>query len=218
MKLKTLITIGAAISLLVLPCACDRNNPEVEQTRKELKDAQKTLAEMQAVLQKIKADINDVQNEKKLLNTQFEQAKTDLQPASKALDQFNRQADALAAELETAKAKITSVTKSIDELQQRVSAFKTERNEGFAEVKPQAAPGANSYKPNEQTNKPHAVAKPQHDPSLARKLQEAESYVQAGNWQAAERLLLEIQAADPNYPGLDALNSRVQNMKIGIRK
>jgi hypothetical protein len=63
------------------------------------------------------------------------------------------------------------------------------------------------------TPAPAPESKPLQNASLATKLQEAESYLNATNWQAAERLFWEIRAADANYPGLDALNSRIQNLK-----
>jgi hypothetical protein len=63
------------------------------------------------------------------------------------------------------------------------------------------------------TPAPAPASKPLQNASLATKLQEAESYLNATNWQAAERLFWEIRATDANYPGLDALNSRIQNLK-----
>jgi hypothetical protein len=48
---------------------------------------------------------------------------------------------------------------------------------------------------------------------LATQLQEAQAYLDADNWQAAERLILKIRAANPNYPGLAALASTVEKEK-----
>jgi hypothetical protein len=53
---------------------------------------------------------------------------------------------------------------------------------------------------------------------LAQKLGQAQNYVQAGNWQAAEQLMIEIRAVAPNYPGLDALNSSIANSKAAAIK
>ncbi|HEY5138707.1 MAG TPA: hypothetical protein VIJ25_05235, partial [Methylococcales bacterium] len=50
--------------------------------------------------------------------------------------------------------------------------------------------------------------------SLANKLLMANSYIQAGNLSAAEKLVLEIQTVNPDYPGLDAVRSRLQNAKV----
>jgi hypothetical protein len=50
--------------------------------------------------------------------------------------------------------------------------------------------------------------------SLAHKLRMADSYTQAGNLAAAEELVTEIQTVNPDYPGLDAVRSRLQNAKI----
>ena len=46
------------------------------------------------------------------------------------------------------------------------------------------------------------------------KLQEADSYVQAGNLDAAQRIITEISTKAPQYPGLDAVNARLQQAKI----
>jgi chromosome segregation ATPase len=213
-SLRILIVVAALVSLPGLFSSCDRKDPE--ETQKELKEAQRGLAEMQASLRKMRADINNVQTEKKLLDTRLEKAQTELAPALKASDQFKQQADALAADLEKTKAKIASVTKSLDELQQQISTLRTLKNDALPKVNTQASSAAPAYQPTQTSNQ--SPAKPQYDPALAIKLQEADSYVQAGNWQAAERLFLEIQKANPNYPGLDALNSRVQNMKTRINK
>jgi hypothetical protein len=48
---------------------------------------------------------------------------------------------------------------------------------------------------------------------MDKKLREAESYIQAGNASAAERLLNEIRAYNANYPGLDAAFSRLTAIK-----
>jgi hypothetical protein len=46
------------------------------------------------------------------------------------------------------------------------------------------------------------------------KLQEADSYIQAGNLDAAQRIIMEITAKAPEYPGLDAVNARLQQAKV----
>lgn len=46
------------------------------------------------------------------------------------------------------------------------------------------------------------------------KLQEADSYTQAGNFDAAQRIVTEITNKAPQYPGLDAVNARLQQAKI----
>jgi hypothetical protein len=45
------------------------------------------------------------------------------------------------------------------------------------------------------------------------KLQEADSYTQAGNFDAAQRIVTEITNKAPQYPGLDAVNARLQQAK-----
>lgn len=50
----------------------------------------------------------------------------------------------------------------------------------------------------------------QYSDPLAAKLQQAQSQLNAGNWQAAEKLLMEIRSANSNYPGVAALASRVE--------
>ena len=58
---------------------------------------------------------------------------------------------------------------------------------------------------------------PKYTDPLATQLQEADAQVNAGNWQVAERLLLEIRAENPNYPGLAALASRVEIEKAKVQ-
>lgn len=53
----------------------------------------------------------------------------------------------------------------------------------------------------------------QYNDPLAAELQEAEAKANAGNWQAAEQMLVEIRAANPNYPGVSVLASRVETQK-----
>jgi len=55
-----------------------------------------------------------------------------------------------------------------------------------------------------------AVPKP---PALDQKLQEADSYIQAGNFDAAQRIILEISSQAPQYPGLDGVNARLEQAK-----
>lgn len=48
---------------------------------------------------------------------------------------------------------------------------------------------------------------------LSQEFQEAQASTNAGNWQAAEALLCNIRTVNPNYPGLAALASQVENEK-----
>jgi hypothetical protein len=74
------------------------------------------------------------------------------------------------------------------------------------------------FKPDMSELPAQSSAAPQKEVALAKKFQEAESYVQAGNWQAAERLRVEISEVNPNYMGLDSLNSMINNAKAAAQK
>jgi hypothetical protein len=48
---------------------------------------------------------------------------------------------------------------------------------------------------------------------LQRKLEDANSYISAANVSAAEKVINEIRAHDPSFPGLDAASSRLEELK-----
>jgi soluble cytochrome b562 len=48
---------------------------------------------------------------------------------------------------------------------------------------------------------------------LEQKLNETNSYVQSGNLEAAEKTINDIRSIDPEYPGLDSVNSRFEAAK-----
>lgn len=71
-----------------------------------------------------------------------------------------------------------------------------------------------SYKTIRKTIKPKkSYDEPKYLDPLESKRQEVESCITAGNWQKAERSLLEIRTVNQNYPGLDALALRVESVK-----
>ena len=199
----------------ILPGSCKRSDPELQQNQKQLEAIQKTLDETQAILKKIKADVNNT-FEKEALSSELKKADLQAKTAMNALDKVNDRSDALTFELENAKIKVNSLCKSIDDLHRQLNDLNPIHDAPLQAFS--AADACQIQQIQRPKNKNSPSAKPAHDPALVKKIQEAESYVQAGNWQAAERLFLEIQAADPNYPGLDALNSRIQNMKTRINK
>ena len=172
--------------------------------------------------QKTNTDINNVQSEINIPKTQSEKAKTEPSPESNISDKSGQQIEKPVEVTEKTEVKPLEVNAALNESQQQIN---TPGNQKISEVPSENlrnAPPSGVDQSQNQTDKPKVAAqpqavKPQNDP-LAKKLQEAESYVAAGNWQAAERLLLEIRVTEPNYPGLDALNSRVQNMKTGTKK
>ena len=215
MKLKTLITIAVAVSLTVLLGACDRSGPPAvdEKTQLELKETKATLAKVQASLEKMEVDINDMQNQKSALEDELEKIKIKLKSTLQAYDQLQQQTGVLAKELETTKSEMAEVTRKRDELQQQVQLLAKEKNDVIAMVV--SATPSDMPKIQEEIKK-NPAAKPLQNAALAVKLQEAESYLNAGNWQAAERLLFEIRAVDADYPGLEALNSRIQNLKAQL--
>jgi hypothetical protein len=154
--------------------------------------------------QKIKADINEVHNERGILRAQPDKTKTEPASDLKALDS-NRQASKPVEGNETIEVKPPDVNLA-DESQKHINTAESPKN---GEVNTETLHSAAPADPNQLQNK---AVKPPSD-ILAKKLQEAESYLNARNWQAAERLFWEINATDANYPGLDALNSRIQNLK-----
>jgi hypothetical protein len=64
--------------------------------------------------------------------------------------------------------------------------------------------------PNENTE-PSDFAKMRK--RLEQKLVEANSYIQAGNFTAAEKTINDIRSIDPDYPGLNAVYSRLEAAK-----
>jgi hypothetical protein len=64
--------------------------------------------------------------------------------------------------------------------------------------------------PIQSTNNLPAPAK---SPALDQKLQEADSYIQAGNLDAAQRIINEVSNQSPLYPHLDAVTARLEETK-----
>jgi hypothetical protein len=53
---------------------------------------------------------------------------------------------------------------------------------------------------------------------LEQKVRQADAYVQAGNVAAAERTVNEIRTVDPNFPGLDGVVGRLENLKASLAR
>lgn len=228
MKLRTYILIALVIGLPVLLCVynhrsspviekketCPIDNTQVElieKNRVELTNAQENLANAQSVIKKMEADMAEMQGQTNSMKDQLEKTKTQLKSTLQAFKNLQLQTDALTTELKTTKAKMNAISRNRDELTQQVRSLTKEKNSLITMItaaSPSAAP-----KPKEEIKKDPIVVKPSQNASLAIKLQEAESFIGAGNWPAAERVLGEIRAIDANYPGLDVLNSRIQNLK-----
>jgi chromosome segregation ATPase len=225
MKLEKLVIIALIIVLPMFLGACDSHDPVIgkidselketkaalAETQSELKETKAALKKTQAALEKMQADVTDIENEKDALEDQLEETQAKLKSAQKAFTKLQQRTDACMKELETTQAERAAVLRKCDELQQQVQSLTKEKNAVIAKVV--TASPADIPKLQEEIKKDPAAAKPLQNATLAAKLQEAESYISVGNWQAAERLLVEIRATDANYPGLDILNSRIQNLK-----
>jgi chromosome segregation ATPase len=214
MKLNIFLTIAFFAVLPLVLSACKPNEAEITRAQMELKDVKAALENTQADLKKMEADMNGVQSERDSLKSSLEKTKAELTSITRAYDRLQQQSGAIEKELEGARAELAAAARKRDELLEKVRLLTKEKNDVITMIA-SAAP-ADIPKLQEEIKK--NPAKPLQNAALAAKLQEAESYVQAGNWQAAERLFLEIQAVDPAYPGLDALNSRIQNMKTLLKK
>jgi|GEM_PF-6864936 chromosome segregation ATPase len=220
MKFNRVVWVTLTFVLPVLLSACDRNTPTTDKTRLELKETKAALANTQAALKKKEGELKDLQSQKLSLEDQLEKSTTRLKSTQQAFDKLQLRANLLIKELETTKTEMTAMTRKRDQLQQQVRML-TKTKEKNA-VTPQLAPVSPADIPKVQEEiqqKPqtdstsHNTDIPQQNAALSQKLQEAESYIGVGNWQAAERLLWEIRAIDASYPGLDTLNSRIQNLK-----
>ncbi len=53
---------------------------------------------------------------------------------------------------------------------------------------------------------------------LDQKVKQADAYVQSGNVAAAERLVNEVRTVDPNFPGLDGVAGRLENLKATLAR
>ncbi|MEN6387101.1 MAG: hypothetical protein ABFD79_18125 [Phycisphaerales bacterium] len=67
--------------------------------------------------------------------------------------------------------------------------------------------------PVAEPNEPQQSAFAKMRKRLEQKLQEANSYLQSGNLTAAEKTINDIRSIDPEYPGLDAVYSRLEAAK-----
>lgn len=223
MKFEKITIIALIVVLPMFLGACDSSDPgigkidsELKETKAVLAETQSKLTDTQAALEKMQAEVKNIENEKDSLEDQLEETQTKLKSAQDAFTKLQQRVDACMKELETTKADKAAAIRSRDELQQQVQSLTKEKNDVIDMVV--SASPADMPKVQEEIKKNPTAAKSAQNASLARKFQEAESYISAGNWQAAERLLWEIRAIDANYPGLDTLNSRIQNLKSQLNQ
>ena len=227
-------TQSKTVLILVLGCAfffwgCENKDSESTKTAQELAAVKAELAAAREQTAKLKTELAASQQEAAFLNsviTKIEAAHEDMEsPPAKKSEISSEDIDKLRTE-------IKMLSQERDLLRRKVKTLTAQRNAPAAAPKTpspliidspleQAKPPKSEIEPPQNTETAEKLqAAPSDSQSkdlqLAKKLQDAQSYVQSGNWQAAERLMMEIRAADPNYPGIDRLNSQIQNVKAQL--
>jgi septal ring factor EnvC (AmiA/AmiB activator) len=196
-----LISILAVIAVVF--CGCEKKDVQQEKMARELASVKAELVTMQEQVTALQAALATARQEIAAIKTELAEGQAG---QKKIQNESQLSYNRLSHDVEKLRAELKSASQVRDQLQEKVRTLTVEKKEAEARVNTESQ---TTYGLRQQVKELEAKLEPLQNAQLAKKLQDAESYVQSGNWQAAEQLMVEIRSVNPNYPGLDALNSRI---------
>jgi septal ring factor EnvC (AmiA/AmiB activator) len=222
------------IQILVLGCAvffcgCQKKDPEQKEMAQELAAVKAELKEARQQTVQLNTQLAAAQQETATLKTAAAKARATQEAMQTKSANTTK---SLNEDISKLRKEIKILSQERDMLRRKVNLLTAQKNDATAAPKTQMPSTIEC--PVQQTNPPKTeieppqdlkpAEKPQTEPSaeklkemeLAKKLQDAQSYVQSGNWSAAERLLIEIRTQNPSYPGISELDSQIQNVKARL--
>lgn len=220
-----ILVLGCAVFF----CGCRKKNPEQEKMTQELASVKTELAAAREQAAELKMELEAAQQEAESLKLAIAEEQISQEAAQAESTNTN---EISSTDVDKLRAEIKTLLEERDLLRRKVKMLTTQKNNVTAAPKTPSPSTIDS--PKQQTAPPKTATQPQQDikpaekpqaaPSasqtkdaqLAQKLLDAQSYVQSGNWQAAERLMMEIRTEDPNYPGISELASQIQNVKARL--